>query len=1054
MDLLGSFRISLPDGEVIDFRAQKTASLLAYLALNLDRTHSREELADLFWPDAYRDSGRMNLRTALSSLRRELKSDEEATGTAEILVADRQYIRLNSTIVTTDVRRFEEELRRAARETETPAKITAFAQAIALYRGPLLPGFYDDWVIAERERLQMLQTRALRGLVAGHIALGEVDRALEFAYEVLKLEPLDEENHAEVMRLHAAAGRTVAVTRQFRELQRRLREELDADPSEAIQALYQRLLNERSNPAPKESSAVIEPEPALPSQEAPALPTVSPPAPREMVPLPVPLTRFFGREEEIQRILIMLGAAAGEPEDTLDRIVTLTGPGGSGKTRLAIEVGRRLVARKQFPVCFVPLADVTQLEMVPGAILKAMNLNQETGEDLREQVIRSLAAQPGVLILDSFEQIADEGSELIQTILSAAHGLRLLVTSRQRLDIGGEQEFPVPPLPIPSLPGLASALEQIPSVQLFLDRAHAASPDFKITRENAAAVSAICERLDGIPLALELAAPWVRTLTPAQILARLDDRFQLLTSRRKDLPARHRTLRSAIDWSFQTLDPEVQRFFANLSLFRGGWTLTAAEVVCDEPRALDFLYILQERSLILAISDGDDMRYRFLETLREYGRKQLGEEEQEVLARRHATYFRDFAQERRPHLDSLEQATVLEQLEADHDNFRAALEWAIATPSNEAWAIAQGLCCALFRFWTIRGYSSEGRRWLRQVLPFGEDAPPDYLRAHVLYFAGSFALTHSDLDDATLLFTQALAAMRAIDDKAGIVNTICRLGLIQLGQRDFAGAEKTFREGLALARTDRNISSEGHLLKCLGVTMREVGDFAQARELFDQGLHIGRTWGDPHGISMMLGEQGHLAILEGDLDRAQSLLEEQLNLAQRLKAKGHQGTAVKMLARVALQRGNWEQADTFCYESIALFRTSGERNELAHSLLMFAIIRLQRNQTEGTAALLVESLEIYQRLGDHAALQQGIEVAAALAAQEQRHLEAARVWGAAEGINAIFPPPFNTNILGDLLPTLRQSTIQALGENIFTLESEAGKRLSLEETLQLVSLLQ
>jgi DNA-binding SARP family transcriptional activator len=210
----------------------------------------------------------MNLRTALSSLRRELKSEEGATGAPELLVADRQYIRLNPAVVTTDVRRFEEELRRAARETEASAKIAAFSQAIALYRGPLLPGFYDDWVLAERERLQMLQTRALRGLVAAHISLGEGDRALEYAYEVLKLEPLDEENHAEVMRLHAAAGRTVAVTRQFRELQRRLKEELDAEPSEGIQALYNRLLRER--PASTSPSASEEGETASsPSPQAP-----------------------------------------------------------------------------------------------------------------------------------------------------------------------------------------------------------------------------------------------------------------------------------------------------------------------------------------------------------------------------------------------------------------------------------------------------------------------------------------------------------------------------------------------------------------------------------------------------------------------------------------------------------------------------------------------------------------------------------------------------------------------------------------------------------------
>jgi predicted ATPase len=347
--------------------------------------------------------------------------------------------------------------------------------------------------------------------------------------------------------------------------------------------------------------------------------------------LPLQFTRFFGRREEIERLTKMLSSGEGQrvgdersrPDASLNlhpsRLVTLTGPGGSGKTRLALEVAERCVAARRGAVWFVPLADLSDPRLIIDAIRDALHLTPSPEAAPLEQVVAALSHQPTLLVLDNFEHLVAAGAPLIRTLRERVPTLQCLVTSRQRLEVEGEREFPVLPLPTPEEWNNPEQLSLYESVQLFVDRAQAVQPDFQVTNANAAAVAELCHRLEGIPLALELAAARIRLLTPAQMLAHLEHRLDFQTSSRRDATARHRTLRAAVDWSYELLSSELQQFFAWLSVFRGGWTLQAAAAVCEESAALDYLSQLQACSLIVAEEISGESRFRMLETLREYG---------------------------------------------------------------------------------------------------------------------------------------------------------------------------------------------------------------------------------------------------------------------------------------------------------------------------------------------------------------------------------------------------------------------------------------------------
>lgn len=811
---------------VTRFATHKTAALLAYLAYYLKQpAHPRELLADMLWPEAASEAGRASLRAALASLRRQLEPPGISPGS--VLIADRFAARLNPLTVATDTAEFDAALKAAPPENNSSleASLDRLTQAVALYTGDLLPGYYEMWTLGERERLRNQYLTALReiSMLAEHA--GNWGRALESAQKLAAAIPLDGEAQQVLIRALAASGYADAALQQYALMERLWRVEFDASPDTATRNLVESIRRQQQeghkSSAPDHNFALLQPgahpPPApLPSQE------FSSPSSQDLKPqpstrryssssLPLTLTRFFGREAECARLQQMLN---GGKENERIRLVTLTGQGGAGKTRLAVETARQLSARSNLLLVFVSLADVAAPNLVVSEIAAALRPvgSQSAGaseSEQWEQITSALAGwEKAVLTLDNFEQLSTpQGARIVQTLLARVPNLSCLVTSRQPLLVEGEREFPLPPLPTPSYPNTPERLLDFASVQLFLDRAQAARPDFQLTPGNAQSIALLCRKLEGIPLVLELAATWVQTLSPAQMLLRLERPLDLLVSRHQTQIPRHQSLRAALSGSYELLTPELQTFFTQLAVFRGGWMLSAAEVICDTPDCLELLTQLRERSLLVvegSVAEEEEdsnvgetnceMRFRMVETVREYAWEQLEEAAREAVSRLHTEYFVALAENLEPELRGANQAQGLARLEAEHDNLRVVLARWERAPEQ-----ALRLAGSLGRFWLIRGHWSEGRDWLRKLLAAGEKVSV-LVRAKALASAAALAWALDAYEEAKTLGEQSLRLCRNHEDAWGAAYAQILLGIVAVRQGNRPRATRLLEESLAAFR--------------------------------------------------------------------------------------------------------------------------------------------------------------------------------------------------------------------------------------------------------------
>lgn len=625
--------------------------------------------------------------------------------------------------------------------------------------------------------------------------------------------------------------------------------------------------------------------------------------------LPLTFTRFFGREKEIAALCELLqtrdaGVGDAQPRDAQPRLITLTGPGGTGKTRLSVEVARRLVDAFGGAVYFVPLADLSDPILIPGAIVDALRAPRSPEQEPLEQAAQFLSRQSSLLVLDNFEQIVEGGTEVVQALLSRVSDLSVLVTSRQLLGLSGEFEYALLPLATPSGGGgsgsgggdntSAEQLGVYESVQLFIDRAQAVRPDFQVTNLTAPAVAALCDGLEGIPLAIELAAARAQVLTPAQMLAQLAHRFDLLTSRRRDLSERHRTLRATVDWSYQLLSPELQRFVCRLSVFRGGWTVQAAEAVCEENTAqestasglaLDYLAQLRECSLLLTEDDGQEMRFRMLETIRQYAHEQLTERgEGEAVRERHRAFFAMLADETVPQLDGPQQATWLHRLEQDHDNLGAALEWAGAREEGEA-ATADALRLAdrLYYYWLTRGHLDKAHQRLPDLLRHAAAMGRTPEKARALRMFGELCSIRSESAAARSHLEEALAIAREAGDEETVASTLCVLGRVAYQRNDLEAARRYVDEALSLSQASGNKTGEAKALHNLAVIAEQALDFPAARSLYEQELLLYPATANRVDVAWALLGVGCVALWERDFVKARSFLAQSLDAFRQAK---------------------------------------------------------------------------------------------------------------------------------------------------------------------------
>ena len=855
--LLGTVAARNGSLSITRFRTRQTAMLLACLAYSPARSHSREELADRLWPDEPAESSRTNLRVALSSLRRQMEPPGVPSGS--VLVADRASICLRSEAFATDVAAFQAALRVPVGEEPLSVRAERLRGAISAYGGEFLPGAYDDWVLGAREALATQYGRALEQLLETWEALGQEEEAQHCAQSLIASDPLEEKGYLALMRLALRAGEPALALREFDRMERLLDRELGVPPSEEARQAAAAARDARPAPRATRERAV-----------APTPPFV-PETPTPLRALPPSWTRFFGREAEQEALLGLLAEGGA-------RLVTLTGPGGSGKTRLATEVARRLAETFPGLVCFIPLADVLSAPLLPEAIAAGLRLSPTGHGPPLDRVVEALCGRPALLLLDNLEQIADGAAPVIQTLLTRLPDLRCLVTSRRPLHLPGERVYPLPPLPAPLHSETPERLLAYAGVQLFVDRAQAVRPDFQVTTRNADAVSALCDRLEGLPLALELAAAWAGVLTPAQSLARLNERSPLLVSRRSGPLKRHRTMHDAIAWSFDLLPADLRDFWTRLSVFRGGWTIEAAEAVCEQTGTLEGLQRLRERSLIVAeeADGGSSMRFRMLESLREFACDQRDEAASAETRRRHATFFLDFVEAKHLGMQGAGAKACLDAVEAERANGLAALKW-YDHPEQDP-ELGLRLAGALWRFWSIRGSLIEGQEWLKRTLARAPGAGTE-IEARAWNGLAVLYRVQGETAQAIEVNQRALSLWRHIGDARGIAASLNNLGGALMVLGDFQAAQPLLEESLALWRTLDKPIAVAQLLQNLGYLASERKDAETADALCRESLTLFQSQGDQLGASQVQSILASASILRGEFREAGCLALESMRLA-------------------------------------------------------------------------------------------------------------------------------------------------------------------------------
>jgi non-specific serine/threonine protein kinase len=841
--LLGKFEVRR-DGRTIAITSRPAQSLFAYLILHAGTAHRREKLAGMLWPDSLEETARDNLRHALWRVRKAL----EAGASTRFLKADDLSIGFQATA--------DYWLDAAALEkTDETTAVDQLIAALSEYHGELLPGFYDEWVMLEREHLYSIFEHQMARLMS---LLQEEKRwldVLEWGERWIKLGQKPEPAYRALMSAHAAKGDMSRVAAIYERCVKSLKE-FGIEPSEQTRALYERLRSGKETFEARSATVVTEKRKEAPKTN-----------------LPVPLTSFVGREKEISEVVDLLKEK---------RLLTLTGSGGVGKTRLAIEASNRLVNEFEAGISWVDLVGLSDASLVPQAVARVADVREIPNQPVVEVLIDAFQAKQILFVLDNCEHLISACAELADRLLSGCQHLKILATSREPLDILGETIWPVPSLSLPDRQEslAAKTLHQFESIRLFVDRATSVQPKFSLGDQNASAVVQICNRLSGMPLAIELAAARVKMISVDEIARRLDDRFSLLTSGNRTALPRHQTLRATIDWSYDLLTEPEQILFRRLAVFAGGFKLEAAEVIAgrgelEHGEIFELLGRLVDKSLVIAeqsvLTEGT--RFRLLETIRQYAHEKLEEKEGTRIRDVHLEFFTDFVEEAEPHLELAEQGVWLDRLELEMDNIRAAIDWALASAQVTP---ALRLVAGLRRFWLIRNHDYEGFERMTAILGRLDALQPTSARLKALNAYFFMLWPHGRLIEAQALIDEALRLGTTLNDDWNTAFSLLWAGVSATEQADYSRAQSYLEQSIERWRKIGAKSYEAITLNFLGELGMFQNDFVKAESLFRSAAPQLREAKDHVFLAWTYRRLGQLGLKKQDLKQAEDFVRESL----------------------------------------------------------------------------------------------------------------------------------------------------------------------------------
>jgi predicted ATPase/DNA-binding SARP family transcriptional activator len=903
--LIGRFDIK-DDGNSVLISSRSAQSLFAYLVLNAGTSYRREKLAGMFWPNASEQKARSYLRHELWRIRKALSS----ASTYEYLLADDIHITFNSSAAYW----FDVAMLNKLAEG---ASIEESMEALAVYQGELLPGFYEDWVLVEREHLQSVYEKRIARLLELLQHEKRWRETLDWAERWISCAQTPEAAYRALMLAYDALGDPAKVAATYERCVEALAT-LGLEPSEETRSLASRRSSKTN--------------------------------------VPIPLTSFIGRENELNEVASLL---------TRSRLVTLTGSGGVGKTRLAIQVVADLSERFPDGIWFFDLAPLTEPALVPDTLANMLGLHEAGEVGITDLLINYFYTRTALVIFDNCEHLIEACAHFVHSLLTSGRSLKILATSREPLRISGEITYRVPSLEVPkvSLESGVQTVEEAESVRLFRERAAAASPGLLVSQENAFTIAQICQRLDGIPLAIELAAARTNVLTVEQILTRLEDRFNLLTSGTRTALPRQQTLWATIEWSYSLLTEKERILFRRLAVFTGGWILEAAEKICSRDgiqpeQILDLLSQLIHKSLVaIELRDGES-RYRRLEIIRAFAREKLIEAtEAGRLQDRHLEYFLKLAEQADREIHGPNQVMCMDRLENEHDNLRAALAWCVSKRNTEA---AVRLLSALSWAWFVRDRASETSSWFNQIrrLPQIETYPE--LLAKLLTLMGEQCTFMGDFHSAKSLLEESQTIWLTLSNsgKQGLAKAIDGLGSLAALQNDSRTAQAFFEQSFKSYEEHRNEWGMA-LVTChlAGIAISQ-GDLVEAEKRYKRSLAEFQSLGDHFMIGTVLNGLGGLALYSGDYERAGKYYEELLKISRELHGRFIQADAFIGLAWVSLHKGDDRRAKLFLEESLELWEASGDRPGIIGCLIGFAGLLTLIHKTEQAALLLgaVESL--------------------------------------------------------------------------------------------------